>query len=288
MKDHKSNRTLSLSSNNENKPLTKEEENANIIKKVNDTVKILSEKDPFISPNCFVGKLVLNSSERNTLGTGFLISDNCVLTLAQNIVDENKEFERKVLSPDSVLFTPSSLIESNCFGEINVEEIFIPHEYELNENNFDSFNYAILRLKEPIGLKIKKILKKENNFLDSDVFSKSLLNLPLILVGFNIEEESPYRLYSTHEGTFQKIQDHKLEFKLNNQVLVEKGSPIFLTLQDRLFLIGMHINYDSSSKINCGYKITLTLANLIQKKVSNFQEKDLQSYYDLYGNPFIY
>ena len=257
------------------------------IKKATKTITEIN--DPFAYPCCFVGKIISNISEKSILGTGVLISDNCVLTLAQIISQENKGTEsiRRVLSSEDISFSPASQVDSNCFGEIKVSEIFFPPEYETDNDNFNSYNFAILKLKEPIGIKIKKLLETENKIFEPNIFSKSLVNLPLSIVGYQSDEVTQYRLYSAHDGIVKKIKENYIEYILKLQLPLEIGSPIFSVLQDCSYLVGMHIGYDLTKEVNNGFKLTISMSNLIQMKMAKFEDNNLQNYYELYGKLFI-
>jgi hypothetical protein len=243
--------------------------------------------DPFMFPHSFVGKISFISSVQKILGSGIMLSDNCVLTLASLMInpylDEGNDEDNGILDPKSIVFTPSSLVDSNCFGEIRVQEIYIPEEFLKNKENQSGYDYAILKLKEPIGIKLRRIFDIDEKVLDESIFSKTISNLPVEVIVPMGEAGKQYRIYTSFRGSFSKIRENVLEYIIDQKITIEKGCPIFVDYNGKINFVGMHTKTDNTNNINSGYRITITIVNQILSKVNEFEEKDVHCFNEIYG-----
>ena len=205
----------------------------------NDRRKII--EDPFDYPFCYIGQIQsLTNTGLLRLGTGTIISDSCVLTVAHNLIENPDREFRKKIPLENIIFCPLKTLRISCFGEINVIDTFIPQEYLIKGPSLEN-DWAILKLEKPIGKYIKTIFGHVNSLFRQDCIDITFSKINII--GFPGENEKFGRIYESSEGNYEKM-DSKFEsnfiaYKLDTSG-GQSGSPVLVRNEKKYTIIAIH------------------------------------------------
>ena len=249
----------------------KEEE---IIKKI-DGVKILDpNKDDY--PFSYVGLIISDFKEEGKImGTGVMISHNCVLTVANNVF---KLYigESKMRLCDNISF---SLNKNGSFTypDIKVKYVYthdgFPLIMDFEESN--KYDLAILILAEPIGKQIEESTKRKIDFIDYNYLQmKSITKYSMCTIGYIYEKTQKYfnkEISKPYETVPFTICDLSTEgffsYKSDDSLIIQPGSPIFIKSGKEYKLIGLQQRTCFYRDLNFGIKIGQFIKNNI--KISN-------------------
>jgi len=224
-------------------------------------------EDPYRYPNLFVGQIKsINDKNETFFGTGVLISKNCVLTVAHNII-QNVNRKRVPIPPDKITFSPGKTLDINPFGEIKIIDYYLPEEFLQFKHEHD---WALLVLSEPVGLLIKEVFN-----IDITIFDRSILNTAIsenneiLIIGYPGEDEKNGRIYESSKGHYKKMDEnfekHFVAYTLDTTG-GQSGSPVFEKINSDYYIFGIHQRGLVKEKVNAALRIS----ELMFDKISNF------------------
>lgn len=204
----------------------------------NDERKLID--NPVSYPLCQAcGKLTINFPSKQVIGTGFLISPNCVLTAGHCLFDKNYGGGAK-----EIIFYYSS---EGRWEAVKGKSGFIVSGWKEDTN--DACDYGMIVLSKPVNIN-----KYMGLSFKSDEYLKDLY---VNITGFPTEKQNSHDMY-TAWGIIKKIRDSFLIRHNVDSSEGQSGSPIWI-LEEKYsqpYSIGIHTQgFRGNKKLNTGVKV---------------------------------
>jgi glutamyl endopeptidase len=204
----------------------------------NDERKLID--NPVSYPLCQAcGKLTINFPSKQVIGTGFLISPNCVLTAGHCLFDKNYGGGAK-----EIIFYYSS---EGRWEAVKGKSGFIVSGWKEDTN--DACDYGMIVLSKPVNIN-----KYMGLSFKSDEYLKDLY---VNITGFPTEKQNSHDMY-TAWGIIKKIRDSFLIRHNVDSSEGQSGSPIWI-LEEKCsqpYSVGIHTQgFRGNRKVNTGVKV---------------------------------
>ena len=207
-------------------------------------------------PQCTHGMVIIKESESETTmkwGSGVLIGPDLVLTAAHDVYDNQKPVRKKY---PYIRFIPGANGDEAPFGEIEVQDMFVPEKFISYQGEEE--NYALLILTTPIG--------REIGYCGLEAISVEhldrLKDQGISVVGYPTLE----KMKEKSEISFEQWRERGIIHKIEAETGIiyydatagpsQGGGGVFSEVEKTknyraFFVIGVHVGRDKDSALAC-------------------------------------